>query len=729
MLKRISMFALVSLVVVGVGWAATIVPTTFNVQGRITLPDGKPDVGKKILFKLPDLGNALVPANKANGAPADPVMTDANGVFNATLNWFNDNWPDSLAINGLPGKKLRIEIFVANADGSNPVSYGIQEVIATPYSFLAQKAENLTPGTKTIDNLIVTGTTTTSVLVVDNKAYLPGGDNIYIAGNTLNTHISNVGGGGGVTLPWKPMGNYDAVITATSTKTPHGTGLVGLSVGDGTDATKADAGVYGFNLNTGPGVYGGSVNGAGVYGKGLNAGVAGSCVDKTGVLGFSENGVGVNGISVNGEGVKGSGKIAGGSFNSVNGLGVEGKSTNSYGASFSSANSDGLLAQATADLKSAIKGSSFGNNSNAIFGQAAETDKDGKVLNTVGVKGTGGQAGGFFSSTNGIGVLASGKDVGVRAFGAVMGASVECSSEQNGYGIFGATKANGTGVYGTSKGIWGNYTARGVMGEMTLGNIPAGSSVIGVEGKVQDKIYGRLGVWTKDLNSIVDYYGVFGETTSGYGVFGRSKNGVGVVAIQQDDTPYQSVKVPATKAGLYASSTTIANPAIKVGSGFIEGSANMPITAVDLGLPVTPSWANNALTIGNNKDGWDVLIYNDLVVSDKTFFKGKIYMTAKTAVINKQTFNEAEIPANVLVTINAPTGVLTLNDTAYAVVLNNKVTSNSIILLTIQNCDQFNVLTNYDVGVGDIKNGSFRIYLDKKPESNKDIKVAFLVIN
>jgi len=501
------------------------------------------------------------------------------------------------------------------------------------------------------------------------------------------------GGGGGVTLPWNPEYNGPTYVIKAQNSDNSGIALQGSSRGIGVKGSGSTAGGS-FESDTGPGVYGASLKGAGV---------------------------------------KGAGSKAGGSFNSVTGFGVEGTSTNSYGGSFSSANSVGLYAHAVAKAQSAIKGNSFGDNSTAIMGTAAETGKDGKSLITFGVKGTGGQAGGFFSSENGIGVIASGK-VGVRATGSVMGASLESTSEQNGYGVFGATKANGIGVYGTSKGIWSPYIARGVMGEMTFGNIPTPSTVIGVEGKVQENVYGRLGVWTRDQNSIVDYYGVFGKADDGYGVYGRSKSAIGVVAIQ-DETYLQNIKVSkAIKAGLYASSTSQASPAIKIGNGFIEGSGNMPVVAGNLGLPVLQKWSDNALAIGAEKKGWDVLINDDLVVKDKTFFKGKIYISNAKEDISKSELSLSELPGDVTVTIDEPAGVVSATNTYYVVVKNNKVTKDSIILLTVQNCDKIKTgqppqSDHYDVGVGGIVKGSFSIYFGRAPLKNEQIKVAFLVIN
>ncbi|MBM3134117.1 MAG: hypothetical protein FJZ89_02280 [Chloroflexi bacterium] len=272
----------------------------------------------------------------------------------------------------------------------------------------------------------------------------------------------------------------------------------------------------------------------GVSGSGSWVGVYGYTEgsDATGVLGTATNygGRGVQGNAQFGTGVVGNGEIGVKGIGSV-GIGVwgEGPGAGVYGVSQTG---DGVFGQTQGDWEAAaIRGVALGN-----------------------------AHGGYFTSTNGTGVIAFGYEglhaeatsnmgYGVHGMG-VQGAGVHGDSTQ-GYGVSGSGQLGG--VFGTSTS-WGSgvegrvESGTGVLGVSTSGEGVVGNSVSGVavyantgygeaavKGEGPKGVYGKSsaaggeGVLGEGLGQFTE--GVLGSSAYAHGVGGYSSGTAGGLAI------------------------------------------------------------------------------------------------------------------------------------------------------------------------------------------------------
>ncbi len=594
MIRKILVGLILGLVVVGSVWAAAPIPHTINFQGKLTkdgVPLSAPD--KVVRFSI-DVDNDGVfewkeqwKTDNNNPPPAQKIYVDQNGIFSVvlgTINPINIDFSSPKAVLGV--------IY----DGTN---LGVQPISSVPYAYVsefsykAQTADGLSPGDIVIDgNLTVTGDLNVEGTTNLNATNIEGDLTVNNGDITINGQPVTPGGGGQLTPPVMLSGEFDTVLSATSTKQPHGTGLFGMSGGDGTDAQKPDAGVYGINLNTGPGVYGYGLKGKGVFGRGSLPGAIG-------VFGLASSDENNTQIGVENVGVKGSirNKVVGklGVLTKIQGpsgpkllkYGVYGKSFDnnipqSYAGYFEGGRGvkiDGDL-EVTGDIKYGEDGVSL----NDIFGEQGYLNqyvkKSGDTM-TGALSIQGGAKAGYDSDSL--------PDNGLEAIGSSTG-------------VLGEVNYNGYGIYGVSKALLQNNSARGVYGTVAVTTVPNMSQAIGVEGNVSSGTsYGRLGVWGK-TNNIVYYRGVEGYSKTGVGVYGGSKSSTNpaIRAINVGNGPGLEVVNASNKATVNIDNQG-SGPALEITSG-----KNIKMHG----------------EIGDGANGWDVVVNDDLKVKDKVYIGG-----------------------------------------------------------------------------------------------------------
>jgi hypothetical protein len=291
----------------------------------------------------------------------------------------------------------------------------------------------------------------------------------YPAGQTVaNAAIVPTGTGGGITVVAGVSGTqlivdingyYAASLNSGEqfaiTANFGGGAIRGVnSSGDGVQGQTSGgsaSGVYGDNTGGGKGVFGASTTGSGVEGQSTSgAGVRGNSANGNGVYGFSA-GAGVWGESTNNDGVHGhavAATYAGVSVvHAANGNGVSGSSNTGLGGFFQSTNHIGLQAS----------GSEGG-----IVGYASNTSPLNSQYN-VGVFGTNSAAnfgpGVYGQSLHGPSVF--GYRVGgyfpdptniVNGVHGVVGIADTVNGQNPNAGVLGENLANGPGVYATSIG-------------------------------------------------------------------------------------------------------------------------------------------------------------------------------------------------------------------------------------------------------------------------------------
>jgi hypothetical protein len=296
-------------------------------------------------------------------------------------------------------------------------------------------------------------------------------------------------------------------------------------------SANTDAGVWGENTDSGPGVLGTSSDGPGVTGVSSHNpavlgrsdtadAVLGRSVSGNGVRGQSGSGTGVVGASSANDGVAGQAKAFGKSGvlgsnpagngvtgSSQDGTGVAGQSVTGNGMRAESVNNDGLFARAQTPGKSGVWG----------FNPSERG---------AGVAGTSIQGNGVYGrSDRGPGVFGeSGSNDGVAGYTRARGGS----------GVFGHNPNDwGQGVTGLSEQGIGVY-ARSDVGPSVYAHSGGGPGVF-AESDRNDAVFGQAHVAGKSgvvgVNPHVGGNGVAGVSDQGTGVYGRSPFGNGVYGV------------------------------------------------------------------------------------------------------------------------------------------------------------------------------------------------------
>ena len=349
-------------------------------------------------------------------------------------------------------------------------------------------------------------------------------------------------------------GDWAAGVVGFSESISHGIGVQGI----GTHAGES-YGVWGKSW---------APEGAGVYGEGDLRGVWGYSADNMGVAGDSDTGIGVFGNGGAGTGVFGVGEAYGGNFTTTIGTGVHGWSADGYGVHGESQTSDGVRGWSADGY--GVHGES--QSSDGVHGWSADGyGVHGDSVTSDGVAGgsdtgsgvygrsdSGGGVVGESNSTWAAGVFGGNTNTGSGVAGysesgdGVYGESVYGSggyfASTNGIGVFGWSGTDdgvagesdtGSGVRGFSNsGYGGHFTSADSTG-YTYGVIgdSASSSGIGALGWASAVTATNTGVYGYAAGIYTNTAGVLGyvPATSGnptWGVYGQSDSngGAGVMA-------------------------------------------------------------------------------------------------------------------------------------------------------------------------------------------------------
>jgi hypothetical protein len=419
---------------------AGTVASKISYQGRLTDAAGNPLNGSyNLVFQL---WNDATAGSQVGSDIVQNSVPVSNGLFTVEL-----DVPQS-AFNG-QALWLRIQV---NGQWLSPR----QELLPVPYAL------GLRPGAQ------IEGSSTDAIASVVNQGL---GVALYAQGAAMGVEgvgMTGVRGGGDVGV--------------------RGEGITGVSGISGTDQGVGVSGqASGIN---GKGVEGSAAHGTGVVGYGELGGVKGTSTS-TGVLGEGVTSVSGGGalVGVSGytEGDQSTGVL--GTATGYGGKGVEGNAQ--FGIGVLGTGETGM--KGTSSVGPGVKGEGsigvegFSQTGDGVLGES-QGGAGSAAIRGVAI---GNAYGGYFTSTNGTGVVAIGYE----------GLHAETTSNI-GYGVHGMSAHIGVQGDGGSTSVGGSGSINGVYGYSNMGN--------GVEGRT------------------VSGAGVLGVSTYTDGVVGNSQNGVGV---------------------------------------------------------------------------------------------------------------------------------------------------------------------------------------------------------
>jgi hypothetical protein len=523
----------------------------FTYQGRLT-SSGSPANGQfDIRFTLFD---DLSVGNQVGSPVTITNQTVSGGLFTVQLDFGSSSFTGD-------ARYMLIEVRPTGGGAFTSLSPR-QSITAAPYAL------SLMPGA------VISGTTTSPAVTANNS----GGSGLI---GTTAVGASNDAGVKGIATGVNGNGVWGEALNGSAAWAVYG---------------RAGAGNGGvFTSISGTGAYGTSTSGIGVYGA-TSTGTAGGFFTNdtgysagyfnantgTGVVANGGNGIYSTGTVTNGVGLWGVADIGGSAKGvygtSTSGYGIYGRSTMTngigiYGESNTGSNARGVYGFSTSGtgiygIGSTWTGGYFNGGTTGVIAEG----------NSYGVIAHSSLIGGYFTSTNGIGLEAVtessvnpalvGHNIsgGIGVYGSSIGPLFSTygvlgesafgdgvhgrASTATGSGVRGENSASGVGVYGSSSSGAGGYftttTGTGVVSYGGNGTYSTGQATNGV------------GLWgVADAGSIAK--GVYGTSTSGYGVFGVStaSNGTGVYGESNTGTNARGVHgFSSSGSGVYGTSTT-----------------------------------------------------------------------------------------------------------------------------------------------------------------------------
>ena len=309
------------------------VPALINYQGRVSAPNGVPLSGAQLmrftLYSLPT-GGAPVWQEPPASNSTDEIVVCTQGMFNVLLGGFdtvNNALPPS-AFTGVTYLEIKV-----NGQAMMPR----MQSLSAGYSFRAQTAESVSPGSVGTSGLANGAVTTAKisgsggaagqVLSTNGTSTSWANDGIklpYVAAITTTTPVITVTNTAGEAFEGQPLNPAPRRYTASTALARRQALSLGENTGKGTGVTgstqtalaSGTAGVYGSNTlgigvkgtaQSGEGVHGEATStGTGVYGYNASTGRAGQFV-----INNSSNGVQAVDAVSNGSGVAVKGYMTG----------------------------------------------------------------------------------------------------------------------------------------------------------------------------------------------------------------------------------------------------------------------------------------------------------------------------------------------------------------------------------------------------------------------------------